>query len=596
MWLCSVALHEKQYHVSMDPVSEIKVRLPIEELVGQYCQLTKKGRNLKALCPFHNDKNPSLLVSPDKGIAYCFACQTGGDIFSFYQAIEGVEFPQALKDLAEKTGIELKQTSTGVIKKDEKDRMRQCLEAAACFYQEKLNASPKVLTYVKDRGVTGKEIEEFGLGLAPDSFSETYEYLLKQGFSRSEIVGAGLGIQKDLKEGKIYDYFRTRLMFPIHDVKGHLIGFGGRTLKKEESAKYINSPDGPLYRKSKALFSLHRAKEKMRTSKNVVVVEGYFDVLACWRLGITNTVAQCGTALTDEHVQLLKRSAETVILALDQDEAGREAAERAFEMFVREGVQVHAAKLPQKDPADVAKNDPKLLQKLLKDGGVPYLDLVLEELESGDVQSGSGKRFALKRLLPLLDALSTSVEREHYVAEAAKMLGVTEVALQEDMERSKKDSKPVRIGSGRFKESATTPSEGVSKRSPFSKVELALGLFFLYPKHKELLQELISPEDPFGSALYQLLKEEVDLPREYQERAGLLQLFCEEHGFGEWPESLALREIRQNCRHANREFLQAKQCEIAQELLQARTEGKKAKEKQLETQYQEVLKLSKMAG
>src|SRR4051812_48149426 len=184
----------------MDVKEEIRARLPIEQLVAQYCQLKKKGRSFVCLCPFHNDSNPSLLVSPDKGIAYCFACQSGGDIFSFYQKIEGVDFPQALKDLAERAGVVLPERTGPVVPKDEKERIRACLQSALQFYRAQLASSPVATKYLDDRGIPSEQREQFQLGFAPDSYTATYDHLLKAGFSRKEILGAGLGVQKELSE------------------------------------------------------------------------------------------------------------------------------------------------------------------------------------------------------------------------------------------------------------------------------------------------------------------------------------------------------------------------------------------------------------
>ncbi|MFH0851200.1 MAG: DNA primase, partial [Candidatus Peregrinibacteria bacterium] len=341
----------------MDEVSEIKSRLPIEQLVAQYVQIKKKGRGFVALCPFHNDSHPSLQISPDKGIAYCFACQKGGDIFKFYQEIEKVDFREALKDLAEKTGVKIEERSAKVaLPKDEKERLRACLEAAAAFYRAQLKSSPVAQAYIVRRHVPAEQIEQFGLGFAPDSFSATYEHLLKAGFSRSEIVAAGLGVQKDLSEGRIYDRFRNRLMFPITDHQGNLVAFGGRAVG-EEDAKYVNSSEGPLYSKSHVLYGLHYAKDAIRDHKSVLMVEGYFDLLACHKVGCTNVVAVSGTALTEQHVKLLKRYAETAVLCLDQDRAGRDAAERAFTMLAREGFHVSAVTFAEKDPDEAANAD-----------------------------------------------------------------------------------------------------------------------------------------------------------------------------------------------------------------------------------------------
>lgn len=579
----------------MDPVQEIKSRLPIEDLVGGYCQLKKKGRGFVALCPFHSDSHPSLTVSPDKGIAYCFACQTGGDIFSFYQAIERVDFPQAIKDLAERTGVKIhEETRKPKVTKDEKQRLTECLDAAKDFFAEQLHASPSTMEYLRKRGIPEEQIHAFHLGFAPDSFSDTYEHLLKKGFSRSEIVAAGLGVLKDLKENRIYDRFRNRLMFPISDAQGNTVAFGGRTLN-DDDAKYINSAEGLLYNKSAVLFNFARAKEALRTEKAAVLVEGYFDVLACDRVGCRNVVAVSGTALTELHVKTLKRACDTVVLCLDQDRAGKDAAERAFILLAQAGIAVTSVRLPEKDPDEVAVKDPELLRRLLVDRGTPYLDVVIAEIAAGDTESSTGKRAALSRLLPLLKALPSAVEREHYVRAAAGALGTTATALEEDLARAPAEpAHPV----------APSSASDSGKRSGFSSSEIALGLFFLYPNERELLKELIEPTEEFANKLYRSLlgaqgdvsPENLALEPQEKERAAILILFCEEHGFGDWSQSLAEREIRKNCKRVNREILLHKQMEIARKLKEAKLTGKIAEEAVLATQYQQVLKLTQMAS
>ena len=584
----------------MDPVSEIKARLPIDELVSRYCMLKRKGKSFVALCPFHNDTHPSLLISPDKGIAYCFACQTGGDIFSFYQAIEGVDFRQALRDLAERTGVPLRGADREVVKQDEKERARACLEAALRFYQEQLRASSFAQEYVKKRGVPAELIEKFELGYAPDSFSATYEHLLKAGFSRSEILRAGLGVQKDLQDERIYDRFRHRLMFPIADHQGALVGFGGRTLGDDE-AKYVNSAEGILYHKSRMLFGLHHAREAMRERKKpVILVEGYFDVLACHKVGITNVVAVSGTALTEQHASVLKRYAEVAILCLDQDRAGQEAAERAFQLLSRAGLSIQAITLTHKDPDEAVTADPESLKNLIEEGGKPYLDVVLNELNALDLSAPLVRRQALKRLLLLLSSLTLAVERQDYVSRAAVLLRTTDLALEEDLrslERIPTALPPVTAGA---------QGETPARHDAFSQVEVTLGLFLLYPRLKSLLPELIPPDGGFSAALYRAITsapegltlslENLDLTQEEHERAALLLLFHEYHGFSEWAESMATREIRRNCRLANREAIRVKQREISKQLLEARAAGRKAEEEKLHTQYQQVLRLAKMAS
>ena len=582
----------------MDPATEIKARLSIDELVGQYRQLTKKGRHFVCLCPFHNDTHPSMLVSPDKGIAYCFACNSGGDIFSFYQQIEGVDFRQALMDLAERTGVTIDVAQTPVIHKDEKENVRACLENARQFFQDQMRASQKARAYLEQRKIPEALIEAFGLGYAPDSFSQTYEHLLKSGYSRKEIMAAGMGVQKDLREEKIYDRFRNRIMFPIADHQGRLVGFGGRTLG-EDDAKYINSAEGILYSKSAVLYGLDSARETIREKRTTILVEGYFDVIGCHRVGITNVVAVSGTALTEQHVKLLKRTADTLVLCLDQDQAGRDASERAFRLCAAEGMNVRSVVLPFKDPDEAATKDPDLLRQLLNAGAVPYFDTVLKEIAAGDVGSAAGKRVAMERIVPLLQAIASSVEREHELKRAAEALATTPTALQEDMERfSLQMTRP---------QAAVTEEQGAHRKSEtFLPIDIALGIIVLHPQLRASLFELIPPEEGFSLVLFEAIRdlpqdallslEALPLPPEYMERAAILLLFCEHHGFREWSQSVAVRELRHNCQRANRDFLKQKQNEISQQLLLANKEGKTAEAQQLSNQYQQLLKLAKMAA
>jgi DNA primase len=580
----------------MDPVAEIKARLPIDELVRQYCQLTKKGRNFVSLCPFHHDTRPSFLISPDKGICYCFPCQKGGDIFTFYQQIEGVDFREALKDLAEKTGVTLPdRPAETIVNKDEKERLRDCLTEAMHFYAKQLQQSAPTQEYLKNRGVTAEEIATFGLGLAPDSFNATYDYLLKAGFSRKDIQTAGLGVQKDMNDERIYDRFRHRLMFPIFDQQNRIIGFGGRTLGNDD-AKYLNSSDSPLYHKSSVLFGINHAMKAMRENKRVILVEGYFDVLACHRVGVHEVVATCGTALTEDHARLLKRSVDRVVLCLDQDKAGKDAAERGFMIAAKEALQIEGIVLPDKDPADAVLTSSEGLKEMLTNGAKPFLDVVLDSIKMNDLTSPTIRHAALERLMPLLNAVTSATERTFMVRSAALALGTTETALQDDLRH--------------FNGNTIVSKQPAASTSPamdlFSANELALGLFLIYPAHIALFSELIAAPEGFAATLHAaFLKnmeakapctlESLDLDEDTRKRAGILMLYCEENDFHQWNDSVAIREIRRNCIHANREYIREKQQEITKKMLDARKAGRLDEEKMLSSEYLEVLKLSKLS-
>ncbi len=577
----------------MDDISAIKSRLTIEDLVGRYCQLQKKGRNLVCLCPFHNDKKPSFLVSPDKGIGYCFACQTGGDIFSFYQKIENVDFQQAIKDLAEMAGVTLseKVVTSSAPKKGEKDRARECLQAACDLYIEKFSASSGAQMYLQKRCIPAEQIEQFHIGVAPDSFSATYEHLLKKGFSRSEILAAGLGIQKELTDERIYDRFRNRLMFPIYDVQGGIVGFGGRTLGQDD-AKYVNTSDSVLYHKSQVLFALNIAREPMRKLKCAYLVEGYFDVLACHQVGVTNTVATCGTALTTEHVQILKRMVDRVVLCMDQDRAGQEAMERSFPLLVQAGLSVELVTLPGKDPADVLVADAAQLKDLLAHP-VPYLDAVLHSISRLNLSDAQVRKESLRRVLNLIAVLPSAVERSTELEKAAIVFRQTKSDLENDLVHLITRPSPTN--------KTVTAANATPSASQFSSIEIVLGMLLLYPNLRYLIKELIEPPGDFTRALHIAMTqaapgtslEQLPLQAVDRERASVLQLFCEEHGFAEWSEALAVRELRRNCQAANRDLLRAKQLDITKRLLIAKQEGKFAEEAQLQTEFQQVLKLLK---
>lgn len=582
----------------MDSVNEIKSRLHIEDLVARYCQLQKKGRSFVCLCPFHNDTKPSFLISPDKGIGYCFACQSGGDIFSFYQKIEGVDFPEALKALAEMAGVTLPDRPvTHGPKKEEKERLRDCLSEAQSFFVEQYKKSNIAQDYVASRKVPAEQVQAFGLGYAPDSFSATYEYLLKKDFSRTEIIASGLGIQKDLGDSRMYDRYRNRLTFPIRDVQGNIIGFGGRTLGQDD-AKYINSSESPLYHKSSVLFGVDVAREEIRKRKQVILVEGYFDVLACHRVGAIHAVATCGTALTEEHVNLLKRQCESVVLCLDADRAGQEASERAFMLLSKEGITVTTVVLPQKDAADLVNDDPEQLKELLFAGGIPYAQFVIDALAKKDLSSAHEKRTALTRVLTLLQAVPLAVEREALMERAAAAFQTSSTALRDDFIHLQQA--PVAPINAKSIAEPTTPA------FPFDADEIVLGMILTHPTLLPLLSRLIEPEKPFAKKLYQALRvlpqdqmfsiNDLTIEDEVRERAMILLLWNEEHGFADWSESLAAREVKKNCVIANREFIKKKQQEITSRLTSARKNGDREEEAILTNQYQEVLKLSKMAS
>lgn len=583
----------------MDARDEIKARLPIEQLVGQYCQLQKKGRNFVCLCPFHNDSRPSFTVSPDKGIGYCFACNTGGDIFSFYQKIENVDFGTALRQLAEKAGVSL--PAYNVAKspdtKDERARVIECLEHALSIFRSSLVASAEATEYLARRGVAASLIELFGIGYAPDSFSAVYERLLKAGFSRSEIVSSGLAIQRDIGDGSAYDRFRGRIMFPIYSASGSIVGFGGRTLKGDD-AKYVNTPEGPLYNKSSILYGFPFAKEHMRTTRSFLLVEGYFDVVAVHSAGIKNVLGVCGTALTDQHAKLLRRYVDSVVLCLDQDKAGRTAAEKAFRTLSRHGLQVSFLSLPAKDPDEFVQSHPTALLSLFQSSTKPYIDFIMDECaERGDRATPQGRKRMCDELFPLLDALPTSVELRSYIEKATQALGIVESELMNDFYHYRNST---RVASPKTQTAST-------QNAPFSRYELCLGIALQYPLQRPRLSELIPQEQSdccVVSRAIEVLPPEhgaqeffvaLECSAELREKLLTLSLYCEEN-FGHWSQQLASREMRKLCDGANRDAILDKQTFLIEALKKAKQAGDVDDEARILTQYQQVIKLARMAA
>ena len=337
-------------------IRQVAQATDIVDLVGQYVALKKRGREFVGLCPFHDDKHPSMTVSAGKQIFKCFVCGAGGGVFNFLVLYEKLTFPQAVKSLAERAHVplpkEILQDQTGQVVQAES--LHTITAFAARFYQDRL-ASPAgsaALAYARERGLTDESIKRFGLGYAPDGWEDLLQAGRRAGISEGALVEAGLAIRRQDRPG-CYDRFRNRLMFPIIDTSDKVIAFGGRTLSQQERAKYLNSPDSPLFDKSSQLYGLNLARSEIASTSQAIVVEGYLDVLIPQQAGIKNAVATLGTALTDQHVRLLSRYAREIVLVFDADSAGQAAAERALELFLTQQIHVRVATVDQgKDPCD----------------------------------------------------------------------------------------------------------------------------------------------------------------------------------------------------------------------------------------------------
>ncbi len=422
----------------MDTVQKIKEKLSILEVVAPYVKLTKSGRNYKGLSPFNKEKTPSFYVNPERGTYYCFSSGQGGDQFEFVQKMEGVDFKGALKILAEKAGVEMVYTGSKQ-DKGKQDRLYEAMSRAQALYTSLLDSKGDAYTYARSRGLSEKSIKDWNLGFAPDAWRTVLESLSASGFSTEELVAAGLIKEADEKKGTWYDRFRNRLMFPIQDTAGRTVAFTGRALDPNDQAKYLNSPETELYRKSEILFGMHKAKDAIRTRGFALLVEGQMDLLILHQIGFTNTVALSGTALTPTHLSLIKRYADNLMLALDSDRAGLNASMKSALVALKAGLRVKAVRLPEgKDPADLATEDPKEFTKRVSEA-LPIIEFFLSVLSESEKDSHRLIIKAEQVVLPLIAAIQSPMEREHFVGIAAQRLGSTPEALRQALARLPKE-------------------------------------------------------------------------------------------------------------------------------------------------------------
>ncbi|MBI4101259.1 DNA primase [Candidatus Microgenomates bacterium] len=411
----------------MDSVEEIKRRLDVDEVVGSYIQLKPAGRNFKALCPFHHEKTPSFMVSNEKGIWHCFGCNEGGDIFSFVMKMEGLDFRGVLENLARRAGVTLEPRAGSRSTAKLKERLLKINEAAAKFYQATLTKSVPATAYLKKRRFSAKTVKDWRFGYAPAGGLALTKWLGSHGAKDEEIIKAGLGRQA--KTG-VVDTFKNRLMIPLADWQGQVVGFTARVLDNS-LPKYINTPQTILYDKSQLLFGLHLAKEAIRQADETVVVEGNLDVISSHQAGINNVVASSGTALTLAQLKALSRLSKKVKLAFDQDEAGIAATERSIPLAQSVGASLYIVVMPAvKDPDELIQKDPKLWSAAIKKA--PYLmDWLLKVLpQQYSLTTATGKKQLTDRLMGVLAKLSDPVEQDHYVQAVAKLVKVDTQAIR----------------------------------------------------------------------------------------------------------------------------------------------------------------------
>lgn len=428
-----------------NPVEEIKKRLDIIEYIGSFISLKKTGRNFKAICPFHSEKTPSFIVSPERQIWHCFgACGEGGDVVRFLMKWENVTFIEALRELAQKTGVTLKRISFEDKVWKKRERYFNMNLLAVEFFEYLLNKTKfgeKGMNYLKNRGIKPTTIKKFQLGYAPSSWDSLCLFLKKKKFDEGEIYENGLLVKSE--RGNYYDRFRGRLMFPIKDSRDYVIGFSGRSLdEKDKQAKYINTPETPIYHKRETLFGINLAKETIKKEKNVYVVEGEFDMISPYQNDLTNFVAVKGTALTNEQLMLLKRYTDKITLALDADIAGEESTRRGIEEAEKLDLEVRIVKLPiGKDPDEAVRTDLQAFRKAIR-RPIPIYDFLIEIAQKKYPENTSfDKKRIGDEVIPFIERITNPIVRSHYVKKIAAILGVSEASIETVISRIKRKRK-----------------------------------------------------------------------------------------------------------------------------------------------------------
>lgn len=577
----------------MNHLEEIRARLNIEELVGGYVQLKKAGRNLRGLCPFHSEKTPSFMVSPEKGIAYCFGCHQGGDIFKFIQLIESVDFGEAVKILAQKTNITLPQS----LPREHSKRLKgiEINQWTAKFYELQLENHPQHKEYFLNRGLTESTIKHFQLGFAPDSFDKLKNHLLSKNFDARELVDAAVASKRSIADENIYDRFRNRLIFPIFDHQANPVAFSGRIIGEGEP-KYLNSPDTSTYNKSLILYGLNWAKDSIKKEDRAIFVEGYMDVIAAHQAGTVFTVATCGTALTPQQLKLIARYTKNIAFAFDQDSAGLEATIRGIELAQLTDVKVKIIRIPEgKDPDECIQKNPEAWISAVENPISVmdfYFDYAFVKFNREEIE---GKKEILNFLLPIIKLYKSEMEKGEYLNRLALAIKTDVRLLWEDLKNVQNKS----YRSPKKEEVISQPQKRI-----FSREEYLLGFIFNHPDvYEDVAKNLINniPVDPKTEVFYNALKNvytresslNIDLAREElsqenQENVGIYSLLIEE-AYPDFSEDLTKKEVRMLVQGINRKNVRNIQKDYEFKIREA---GNNEEKRQILSKYNDILKLT----
>ncbi len=487
-------------------VEEIKSRISIVDFIGQYLRLAKAGANWKALCPFHHEKTPSFMVNEEKQIFHCFGCGKSGDIFSFLMEMEALDFKEALKILADKAGVQLTQYKPEIT--DSKNKVLEILELSTKFYETQLwkgAGKEKILGYLRERGIKDNAIKEFRLGYAPPGWRNLLKFLVDQGYKIEDIAKTGLLVEKEagsLAE-KYYDRFRDRIIFPISDIIGKIIGFSARVAPggDESQAKYVNTPETIVYHKSRVLYGIDKAKKEIKDKDQVVLVEGNMDVIASSQAGIKNVVAISGTALTPEQLEILKRYTQNLKIFFDMDAAGEAAIRRSAEIAFPKSLNVCIISPEEgKDAAEIVQKDPKILLDAVEKA-IPAMEYFLAKIFSRyDKERVADKKKIAADALDLIKSIGNEIERSHWTKKLANELGVEDKILADALRKIQLENKVT--GTKRSPEEPEIISEeraGVIRKK-------IIGLMLAYPNvWKEVLNNYGEKSFLLEDNLFQIL-------------------------------------------------------------------------------------------
>ena len=514
----------------MDQVEEIKSKVDIAELIQEYVPLKKAGRNFKGLCPFHGEKTPSFMVNPELQIFKCFGCNSGGDAYTFLQKMEGMEFGEALQHLADRVGVKLvSYRPTGAEQIKEKLVGINTLTGQVYHWlltQQKTGKG--ALEYLKGRGITDEAIDKFKLGFAPNNWDFLTKFLVgKKKYAADDLNRVGLGV-------KNYDRFRNRIMFPLTNVRGQVMGFAGRVMpgaSEKEGGKYVNTPETEIYHKSELLYGLDVTRAEIKNAGWAVVVEGEIDAIASWQAGVKNVVAIKGSALTEKQVELLRRICDTIVLALDMDVAGDAASRRGIEIADRNGLMVKVVKLTgAKDPGEYAIADSEGWKKAVAEA-IPVYDFYLQSAVDRYGLEVAGKKKIGQELLPIWANISDEIVKAHYIKLLAKTLGVEEEDIRHQMTKTL-------ISKSETLNKSQDSKQQIPRREILEEYVIELAL-----KGGKVLPELKT--DFWARVAEELVKDgnPKKLPEELRERTQILLLKDGEFEEKEW--ETALRELEE---------------------------------------------------